>query len=118
MLIVSGHLQFTDRTNRDRIIAEGAPFQAATRAWPGCLAYCFSPDPVDDCRIQIYEAWRDAESLREHFTHADYKEMRALLNSGGRATDQTAGYPMIHLVEQSTDIYDENRQPKADYFGH
>ncbi len=117
MLIVSGHLLFTGAADRDRIIAASVPFQEATRAWPGCIAYCFSPDPVDDRRIQIYEAWSDGDALRAHFTHDDYAGMRALLNSGGRDRSQTDGYPRIRLVEQEMDVYDTERRPNTSYFG-
>ena len=38
----------------------------ATRAEPGCLAYSFSFDAIDDHLVRIFEVFRDETALAEH----------------------------------------------------
>src|SRR5688572_30709034 len=38
----------------------------ATRAEPGCLAYSFSFDALDDHLVRIFEVFRDEVALAEH----------------------------------------------------
>jgi quinol monooxygenase YgiN len=44
-----------------------APLVAATRAEPGSLAYDYSVN-ADQTRVQIFESYRDSDSVVEHVT--------------------------------------------------
>jgi quinol monooxygenase YgiN len=79
MIVIAGTITFASG-HRDGAVAAGRTFQAATRAEePGCLAYSFAPDPVDENVIVVYELWADAESLAAHFLHPNYFAMRDAL---------------------------------------
>ena len=80
MIVIAGHIDFADRENRDAAVEASIPHQRASREdEPGCLAYCFAPDPVVDTRVQVYELWESAEALAPHFEHENYFNMRDTL---------------------------------------
>ena len=71
---------FATQVGRDAAVAASIPIQAATRdEEPGCLMYCFGPDPAVPTEIQVYELWSDPASLEKHFTHRNYTRMVAAL---------------------------------------
>jgi quinol monooxygenase YgiN len=55
----------------------------ATRAEPGCIAYAFSFDVLDDHLIRIFEVFRDEAALAEHRGSAHMAAWRAALPSLG-----------------------------------
>lgn len=66
MIIVSGHLRVAPAERAAYLEGSRAVIEAARRA-PGCLDFHLSPDPIDDDRINVYEAWRstaDVERFR------------------------------------------------------
>ncbi len=81
MIIVTATLSFATPADRDAAVAASAPVQAVTRDEPGCLAYCFAPDPAEPTHIQVYELWTDADSLAAHFRHPNYTDMVQVLRS-------------------------------------
>ncbi len=85
MIIVTARLVFETRENRDRAAESSSQVQAATRAEePGCVAYCFAPDPAVPTEMQVFELWQDTASLEAHFTHPNYAAMvKALAGAGG-----------------------------------
>lgn len=85
MIIVTARLVFDGQAARDAAVEATTPVQQATRdEEPGCLMYCFGPDPVVPNEIQVYELWTDADALEAHFSHPNYGAMvQALHGVGG-----------------------------------
>ena len=114
MILIAGTIDFSDQANRDGAVAAGVALQQSTRnTEPGCLAYSFAADSAVPTRVQVYEAWTDEASLAAHFAHPNYLGMRELLGNF-----QRAGTSVIakHRVDLSGQIYDDQRQPRADFF--
>jgi quinol monooxygenase YgiN len=113
MIIIAGHLEYSDRDARDAILAGGVSLQQATREEePGCVAYCFSADPVTDTRVQIYELWEDQQSLAAHFEHPYFHEMRAVFHLFPR----TGGQVKKYRCDLSEPVQDETGTKRADFF--
>lgn len=116
MIIIAGTID-VDPAQFDACVAASTPIQKATRDdEPGCLAYCFAPDPVVPGRIQVFELWADQESLAAHFTHPNYRNMRTTLGQFGlRGADNKK-----YRIDHSEPVYDDTRTPRADFFtlGH
>jgi quinol monooxygenase YgiN len=84
MIIVTARLVFETQQDRDRAVQASAENQAAVRAEePGCLMYCFAPDPAVPAEIQVYELWEDPASLEAHFAHPNYDGMVKILGGSG-----------------------------------
>lgn len=81
MIIVTARLSFATQADRDAAVAASAEVQRVTRDEPGCLAYCFAPDPAEPTHMQVYELWTDAASLAAHFQHPNYADMVEVLRS-------------------------------------
>lgn len=97
MIIISGWMEL-DPAERDRVIAESAPLQAATRNdEPGCIAYALCCDPVEAGRVSVYECWESPEALEAHFQHPNFFATGALL----RAHARPGGQVMKHRIEVS-----------------
>ena len=62
MIIIAGYTR-TDRDKRDAAVAAFAAMVGRARQQDGCLDFSISPDPVDPERINLFECWRDQESL-------------------------------------------------------
>ncbi len=93
MIVIAGTIDFADRASRDAAVEASKPHQAATRRdEPGCLAYVFAADPVEETRIQVYELWESAETLEPHFQHENYFTMRDTLGRSGMTGADTAKY--------------------------
>jgi quinol monooxygenase YgiN len=106
MIVIAGHLDLADPSQRDELVAASAPLQLATRDdEPGCLAYVFTADPCVEGRVHIYEAWTDGPSLDAHFQHANYFGMRELLGRYERA----GGSVLKHRVDASDPVYGPDR---------
>lgn len=90
MIIITATLAFETETDRDHAVSLTAPVQKATRdEEPGCLAYCFAPDPAEPTDIQVYELWTDAENLAKHFEHPNYMQMVEILQTCGGFVSST-----------------------------
>ncbi|MEL6981865.1 MAG: antibiotic biosynthesis monooxygenase [Actinomycetota bacterium] len=113
MIIIAGTIDFASAEDRDRAIELGRPLQQATRDdEPGCLAYCFAPDPCVDTRIQVHELWTDEPSLAAHFEHENYVRMGTTLRDCGIVGADTNKY----RCDLSEPVYDDTRTPRADFF--
>jgi quinol monooxygenase YgiN len=112
MIIIAGTID-VDADKRDACIAASTPLQKATRDdEPGCLAYCFAPDPVMAGRIQVYELWTDQESLAAHFVHPNYLGMRKMFAEFGPLKANNLKY----RIDASEPVYDPTHTPRADFF--
>ena len=112
MIIITATLSFETQADRDAVVAETAPVQAATRnEEPGCLAYCFAPDPVATENIQVFELWTDPESVTAHFAHPNYAKMVDVLHacSGYVRSDN-----QLYMANFRGPVYDENGSFRAD----
>lgn len=113
MIVVAAEIDYADRASRDAAVDAGLEYQAGTRRdEPGCLAYCFAPDPCEDHRIQVYELWEDEASLAAHFEHPNYLKMREVLGSFGI----TRAWNRKYEVGRHEPVYDDDRRPRADFF--
>lgn len=112
MIIIAGTID-VDPEQFDACLAASTPLQKATRdEEPGCLAYCFAPDPVVAGRIQVYELWTDQESLAAHFQHPNFVNMRTTLGRFGLRGADNKKYRVTH----SEPVYDSTHTPRADFF--
>ena len=112
MIIVSAEIEYADRAARDHAVEITRDIQQATRDdEPGCLAYCFAPDPCVDHRIQVYELWSDAESLAKHFEHPNYFKMRETLGSAGITSAVSRKYE----VSRDAPVYNADHTPTAGF---
>lgn len=113
MIIIAGTIDFDTTENRDRAVEIGRPLQQASRDdEPGCLAYCFAPDPCEDTRIQVHELWADEPSLAAHFRHDNYFKMRDALGRCGIVGADNNKY----RCDRVEPVYDETMTPRADFF--
>jgi quinol monooxygenase YgiN len=112
MIIIAGTIDFADQANRDGAVAAAADMQQSTRdTEPGCLAYSFAADSKVTNRVQVYELWADAASLKAHFGHANFWGMKELLGTFARAGSSVAKY----RVDATAPVYDAQRQPSAGF---
>jgi quinol monooxygenase YgiN len=64
MLIVAGKI-YVKPGFRDVFLQRSMPALQQARATPGCKDFVVSPDPLEQDRVNIYEAWEtDADLLR------------------------------------------------------
>ncbi len=111
-IVVAAAIEYADRPTRDAAVAASVEVQAATRRdEPGCLAYCFGPDPAEDRRVQVYELWADQAALAAHFEHPNYLQMGELLRSFGITWTENRKFE----VARSEPVYDDQRRPRADF---
>ena len=75
MILLTGWVD-VDPQRRDAALAAGCPHMRATRAWPGCLDYVWSADPLNPARIYVYERWESEAALASHFQGPHYRAMR------------------------------------------
>ena len=112
LVAVEAAITLNDPSVRAELIARTAPIQQKTRdEEPGCLVYCFAPDPCVGDLIQVYELWESEESLAAHLRHENYFEMRATLGAGGLAN----AVSRKHRIDATAPVYDENMEPNADF---
>ena len=62
MIIIAGYSR-TDRDKRDAAVEAFAAMVGRARKHDGCLDLSISADSVDPDRINLFELWRDQESL-------------------------------------------------------
>ena len=115
MIIVSATLDFESKKQRDKAIELTADIQLATREEEeGCISYCFAADPCVDYRIQVYELWKNEESLVAHFSNHTYTAMVEALNSVGiRDTEN-----QMYLIDKHKSVYDEDGNPRKVLFAN
>ena len=79
---------------------------------PGCLAYAFTPDTVEDDLVQVLEHWQDEASLAAHFRHPHFFATKAALHEHGSGASSI----QKHRVDLSEPVRDEQRRYRADFF--
>ena len=62
MIIIAGYSR-TERDKRDAAVAAFADMVERARKQDGCLDLSISSDAVDPERINVFECWRDQQSL-------------------------------------------------------
>ena len=62
MIIIAGHW-FTEPGGRDAAVRAFSKMLERARKHDGCLDLSISADPLDAERINVFELWRDQESL-------------------------------------------------------
>ncbi len=62
MIIIAGYT-LTDADKRDTAVAAFAQMVTRARKADGCLDVAISADSVDPERINVFELWRDQQSL-------------------------------------------------------
>ena len=62
MIIIAGY-SFTERDKRDAAVEAFAAMVGRARKQDGCLDLSISGDSVDPERINVFECWRDQQSL-------------------------------------------------------
>lgn len=65
----------------------------ASRAEPGCLAYHYAPDLLDEGLVHVKEIWRDKAALERHFASAHLAQWRA-------------AWPALGIAERSLRLYE------------
>jgi len=78
----------------------------------GCLAYTWAADKMLDDTIHVFEEWEDQESLAAHFTAPSFFGMSEHLGKHGLLGAEAKKY----LVSKESGIYDEEGNPRADFF--
>ena len=63
MIIIAGHTRLKDAHQRDASVAAFADMIERARNADGCLDMAISADSVDPHRVNIFERWRDQQSL-------------------------------------------------------
>jgi quinol monooxygenase YgiN len=113
MIIVVAAIRFANQEDRDKAVALSADVQLATRQQEaGCRAYCFSADPCEPTRIQVYELWEDSDSLATHFDHPNYHKMVEVFSQTGFLESINRAY----LTSQDEPVYGPNGEKKAAFF--
>lgn len=62
MIIIAGHT-LTELVGRDAAVRAFSDMVERARKHDGCLDFSISADPVDAERTNLFELWRDQESL-------------------------------------------------------
>ena len=82
------------------------------REEPGCLAYAFTADTVDDGLVQVIEHWRDEASLAAHFTHPNFFATKDTLHEHGSGASANQKF----RVDLREPVRDDERRYRADFF--
>tara|TARA_B100000029_G_C17566520_1_gene955236 strand:- start:224 stop:592 length:369 start_codon:yes stop_codon:yes gene_type:complete len=112
MIIITATLSFETVDDRNDAVEKTADVQAATRnEEPGCLAYCFAPDPAEPTHIQVYELWTDADNLAAHFNHPNYAAMVEILHG---CSGYLASENRLYLSEDRGPVYGQDGKFRFD----
>jgi quinol monooxygenase YgiN len=63
MIIIAGHSRAKNTHDRDAAVAAFVDMVERARKHDGCLDFSISSDSVDPERINVFECWRDQQSL-------------------------------------------------------
>ena len=111
MILLTGWVDVNPE-KRDAALVAGKPHMTATRAWPGCLDYVWSADPLNPARIYIYERWEDADSLTSHLAGPHYAAMRDTI-----AAHEIRGVDVWkYQPAKRGAVYDSKGVARADFF--
>ena len=102
-----------DAAHRDALLAGIRPLVRKTRLEePGCLAYAFTADTVEDDLVQVVERWQDEASLGAHFAHPNFFATKNALHELGSGTSSMLKF----RVDLSEPVRDGERRYRADFF--
>jgi quinol monooxygenase YgiN len=102
-----------DSERRDALLAAIRPLVHKTRLEePGCLAYAFTADTVEEDLVQVVERWQDEASLGAHFAHPYFFATKSLLHEFGSGTSSILKF----RVDVSEPVRDSERRYRADFF--
>ncbi|WP_448624926.1 putative quinol monooxygenase [Geodermatophilus sp. URMC 64] len=102
-----------DPARRDALLAAIRPLVQKTRQEePGCLAYAFTADTVDENVVQVLEHWQDEASLAAHFTHPNFFATKTALHENGSGTSSIRKF----RTDLSEPVRDGERRYRADFF--
>jgi quinol monooxygenase YgiN len=102
-----------DPERRDALLEAIQPLVHKTRLEePGCIAYAFTADTVEDDLVQVVEHWQDEASLAAHFDHPYFLATKNRLHELGSATSSILKY----RVDLSEPVRDSERRYRADFF--
>ena len=111
-ILVVGTLR-VDAGRRDALLAAIRPWVRKTREEePGCLAYAFTADTVDDDLVQVLEHWQDEPSLAAHFLHPNFFATKETLHAHGSGASSIDKY----RVDLREPVRDGDRRYRADFF--
>ena len=111
MILIAGTVD-VEEGKRDAALLAGKPHMEATRAWPGCLDYVWSADPLVPGRIYVFERWESTETLAAHLVGPHYLAMRDTIGAHGiRGVDVSK-----YRVDLAEPVYDPTGTPRADFF--
>lgn len=112
LIAVEAAIVVSDANVRNEIVERTAALQAATRNdEPGCLVYCFAPDPIQPDLIQVFELWENEAALAAHFLHSNYAGMLKLLGETG----MTSAVSRKHRIDATAPVYGPDRRPTAEF---
>jgi quinol monooxygenase YgiN len=110
-IILSGTIDLPPE-NLAAALEAGRPLIEGALTEPGCLDYDWCPDPRHPGRIRVFERWASEAALKHHFENHWYKDMRETIGRFGIIAAETAKY----RVDLSEPVYDEQMNPRADFF--
>jgi quinol monooxygenase YgiN len=65
VIIVAGHF-VVDPDQREQFLRSRADVMRTSRSEAGCITYAFSPDPLDQSRVLLFERWESKAALADH----------------------------------------------------
>jgi quinol monooxygenase YgiN len=65
LIIVAGHF-VVDPEQREQFLSSRAEAMRISRSEAGCITYAFSPDPLDQGRVLLFERWESKADLAAH----------------------------------------------------
>jgi quinol monooxygenase YgiN len=102
-----------DPARRDALLTAIRPLVNKTRQEePGCLAYAFTADTVEDDVVQVLEHWQDEASLAAHFAHPNFFATKTALHEYGSGTSSIRKF----RADLSEPVRDSERRYRADFF--
>lgn len=111
LIILTGWVDVEPGRRNDALDAGREPMRC-TRAWPGCLDYVWSADPLAADRIYVYERWESEDALASHFAGPHYRAMRDAIGAHGIRAVEVFKY----AVARQGGVYDARGVPRADFF--
>ncbi len=110
VIIIAGTVDVAPE-RREAALEASKVHMKATRAFPGCLDYVWSADPMTPGRIYVFERWASRKELEAHFAGPHFIAMRDTIAAHVICGLDVAKYK----VDLTEGVYDETGQPRADF---